>query len=113
MKSIKIGLLPLYVKLYDDVNVDRKPLENFYEEIATRFQEEYGFEVLKTPVCRLKEEFAAAVRSYEAQGADAIVTLHIAYSPSLESAEVLCGTELPIVVLDTTDSLRKETPSAL
>ena len=104
MKKIKIGFLPLYVKLYDDVDVDRKPLELFYEEIATRFQEEYGFEVLKTPVCRLKEEFAAAVRAYEEQSADVIVTLHIAYSPSLESAEVLCGTELPIVILDTTES---------
>jgi L-arabinose isomerase len=33
---------------------------------------------------------------------DAIVTLHLAYSPSLESVEVLVRTRLPIIVLDTT-----------
>ena len=36
---------------------------------------------------------------------DALVTLHMAYSPSLESIDVLAGTALPIVVLDTTETL--------
>ncbi len=30
------------------------------------------------------------------------MTLHLAYSPSLESSDVVAGTDLPIVVLDTT-----------
>lgn len=33
---------------------------------------------------------------------DAIVTLHLAYSPSLESSDILANTSLPIIVLDTT-----------
>jgi L-arabinose isomerase len=33
---------------------------------------------------------------------DLIVTLHLAYSPSLEAIYPLCGTEIPILMLDTT-----------
>jgi L-arabinose isomerase len=50
----------------------------------------------------LKNEFASAAKSFEDAGVDAVVTLHLAYSPSLESADALAGTELPIIVLDTT-----------
>ena len=115
MKKIKIGFLPLYIKLYDDVNVDRVPLEKFYQDTAVMFEEQ-GFEVLKTPVCRLKEEFNSAISNYEVQGADVIVTLHIAYSPSLESIDALSKTELPIIVFDSTESLDfppMKDPSAL
>ena len=33
---------------------------------------------------------------------DCIVTLHLAYSPSLESSDLLAATSIPIIVLDTT-----------
>lgn len=39
---------------------------------------------------------------FEKEDVDAIVTLHLAYSPSLESSEVLKRTKLPLIVLDTT-----------
>lgn len=98
----RIGLLPLYLKLYDDSMADRRPrIEAFYRQIAAEL-EQRGLEVLTAPICRLKPEFEAAVAGFEAGGAEAIVTLHLAYSPSLESAEVLSRTPLPIVVCDTT-----------
>ena len=104
MKKIKIGFLPFYVKLYDDVGVDRKPLEKFYEEIAQRIEEEFGLEVIRGAVCRLKGDFSKTISEFENKEADVIVTLHLAYSPSLESADALCATKLPVVVLDTTES---------
>jgi len=101
---MKIGLLPLYIKLYDDVTKDIRPrLEEFYEKVALEF-ESRGVEVVRSAFCRLKPEFEEAIRSFEAAGAAAIVTLHMAYSPSLESIEALCDTSLPIVVLDTTET---------
>lgn len=105
MKKIKIGFMPLYIKLYDDCGLQeiRDRLEPFYEKMAKAF-EENGFDVIRTPFCRVKDEFSAAVSKYEAEGADVIVTWHAAYSPSLESIDVLAATELPIVVLDTTDT---------
>ncbi|MDP4133390.1 MAG: hypothetical protein Q8882_05205 [Bacillota bacterium] len=102
---MKIGLLPLYIKLYDDVAYEsfRKRLEPFYEKIAEKLKGE-GFEVIKSSFCRLKDEFETAVKDFENCGAKCIVTLHMAYSPSLESASVLAKTYLPIVVLDTTET---------
>ena len=89
MKKIKIGFLPLYIKLYDDCNfVVRPRTEPFYEKLAVKF-EELGFEVMRSPFCNVKEEFKAAVGKFESSGADCIVTWHAAYSPSLESIEVL------------------------
>ena len=110
---MKIGLLPLYIKLYYDNSPKMRPrLEEFYEKIAKKF-EERGVEVVRTPFCRLEDEFRAAVGSYEQVDVDAIVTLHMAYSPSLMSIKALTETKLPIVVLDTTETLEftPETPS--
>jgi len=103
---MKIGLLPLYIALYDEICPQRRPrLENFYENIAKRF-EERNIQVVKTEdFCRLKPEFKKAVADFESADVDAIVTLHMAYSPSLESIDVLSKTELPIIVLDTTETL--------
>jgi L-arabinose isomerase len=101
---IKIGLLPLYIELYDEKVPEIRPrLERFYETAAQKL-EACGFEVLRVPFCRLKQEFQSAVASFEKEKAQCIVTLHMAYSPSLESAEVLAKTKLPVVVLDATDT---------
>ena len=102
MKSVKIGVLPLYIKLYDDfVPAYRAGMEKLYSDVLSAIRAE-GAEVLAADVCRIRPEFEAAVKSFEAAGVDAIVTINLAYSPSLESAEVLAGTKLPILVLDTT-----------
>ncbi len=102
---MKIGLLPLYIKLYDDNSPKLRPrLEAFYENIALKFEEK-GIEVVRSPFCRLENEFISAVKSFEDAKVDSIVTLHMAYSPSLMSVKALTETDLPIVVLDTTETL--------
>ncbi len=103
MRKMKIGLLPLFIKLYDDIARDnyRNNLEPFYATLVRKF-ESRGVEVVTSDFCRLKEEFAQTVKKFEDANVDCIVTIHTAYSPSLESVEALTGTSLPIVVLDTT-----------
>ncbi len=102
MAKAKIGLLPLYLKLYDDIGGTRSPrIDEFPRTIAAEL-EKRGLLVTAAPVCRIRGEFAAAVRRLEAEKVDALVTLHLAYSPSLESAGVLARTPLPLIVLDTT-----------
>lgn len=103
MKHMKIGLLPFYLELYDKISPPecRKPLEAFYASISSALRKR-GVDVVESKICRLKPEFAAAVRTFEKAEVDAIVTLHLTYSPSLESAEVLAQTHLPVIVLDTT-----------
>ena len=102
MTALKAGLLPLYIKLYDDIDPAwRKPLEGFVEKIGDRLRR-LGLELDVAPVCRVESEFRSAVRAMEKRQPDAMITLHLAYSPSLESAGVLAETPLDIVVLDTT-----------
>ena len=103
---VKIGLLPLYIELYDEKVPELRPrLEKFYEYAAQKLEIE-GFDVIRTPFCRIEPEFKEAVALFEQNGVQCIVTLHMAYSPSLESAAALAGTKLPIVVLDATDEWR-------
>ncbi len=102
---MKVGLLPLYVKMYDDFIGHLRPrLEAFYETIASEI-EARGVEVVRSPFCRLDAEFKETVANFEAADVDALITLHMAYSPSLESIEALKATKLPIIVLDTTETL--------
>ena len=102
MKDPTIGLLPLYLQLYDDTSPKMRPrIEEFYQTIAAELEKRH-ISVLTSPICRVREEFETAVTRFEHSGADAIITLHLAYSPSLESAEVLARTDLPIIVCDTT-----------
>lgn len=104
MNKLKIGLLPLYVKLYDDVSPEMRPrIEAFLETIKAEFLKR-DIELITASICRLENEFSAAISDFEKNDVDCIVTLHQAYSPSLESVKSLSGTKLPIVILDTTET---------
>ena len=87
-RSPKIGLLPLYLKLYDDVAAEYRagfdPLLATVEKGLTAC----GTTVVAAKVCRVAAEVKAAVALFEKQAVDCVVTLHLAYSPSLESAPI-------------------------
>ena len=101
MSRIKIGYLPLYIELYDLTSPEMRPkIEAFNQIISNRLKEDY--EVCEAPICRIKPEFEDAIKMFEKEKVEVIVTLHLDYSPSLESSEALASTDIPIVVLDTT-----------
>jgi len=98
----KIGLLPFYLKLYDQTVPEAFPrFEALINPIVDGFKAE-NLDVVLADVCRVAPQFEEAVRRFEAEPVDLIVTLHLAYSPSLESCKVLAKTPLPILMLDTT-----------
>jgi len=100
MKSVKIGFLPLYLKLYDDTcGFMRERIDSFCTTIIKKL-ESLGLEVVPAPICRVKSEFDNAMRLFD--DVCALVTLHLAYSPSLECIEALESFQKPIVVMDTT-----------
>ncbi|MEW5815590.1 MAG: hypothetical protein AB1798_09385, partial [Spirochaetota bacterium] len=115
-KQVKIGLLPLYLKLYDDKLPDIRPrIEEFYKTITGEF-EKRQVQVVTSSICRVAGEFKAAVKSFEEAKADAVVTLHLAYSPSLESARILAESRLPVIICDTTPAFSynsKQDPNEL
>ena len=102
MPPLKAGLLPLYIKLYDDINPAwREPQEALIKKIIARLGQ-LGVEIEAAPICCVESEFRTAIKTLEGKGLDALITIHLAYSPSLESASCLAKTKLPIVILDTT-----------
>lgn len=102
MNKLKIGLLPFYIKLYDDHWPElREKVDAFHQTIVNEFKKK-DIEVVTTQICRIQPEFEEAIWSFEKAEVDALVTLHLAYSPSLESVGALAETDLPIAILDTT-----------
>lgn len=98
----KIGLLPLYLQLYDDCMPERRPMfDGFMQEVVEAFVAR-NVAVCSASVCRKATEVAEALARFDQNGVDVIVTLHLAYSPSLESAPLLAACSLPVVLLDTT-----------
>lgn len=97
-----VGLLPFYLELYDRARPEcRAAFAPFLGEIAAAFRAR-GIAVETAPVCRVAGEFEQALAGFERAGVTAVVTLHLAYSPSLEALEAFCRTTLPVLVLDTT-----------
>ena len=103
MKKIKVGFLPFYIKLYDDSNPHyRDPMVD-YSNMMVHMLESQGLEVIKADeVCRIKPEFERAVEKFNREDVAAVITQHLAYSPSLESIDALLTLKAPIIVLDTT-----------
>ena len=98
----RIGLLPLYLKLYDDAMPERRDAFGpFVREIEGALAAR-GVDVARAEVCRVADEFADAVSFFDEKDVDCIVTLHLAYSPSLESIGALADAPVPVIMLDTT-----------
>ena len=105
-RNPRAGLLPLYLGLYDDAMPERrKEFEPFLNQVQYGLTDQ-GINVVKSDICRTAEEFAAAVALFEKRDVDCIVTLHLAYSPSLEAVEALVNTDIPLLLLDTTMDAR-------
>ena len=102
MKNPRIGLLPLYIALYDEaVPKLRNELQPFLDGVAAAFRARQA-DVAVAPICCVNAEFRQALAAFDANPVDLIVTLHLAYSPSLESAELLAQRQEPILMLDVT-----------
>lgn len=93
--------LPLYIKLYDDAGIDRSEMQSCMDTAVSMLKSE-DIEVIASDVCRIKSEFDAAAAAFNEADIDALVTLHFAYSPSLESIDALCSIDAPVIVCDTT-----------
>lgn len=98
----KVGLLPFYLKLYDDLLPESRHLfDGFVARICAGLSDR-GLEVVRGSICCMAVEFETAVDAFALQQVDAIITLHLAYSPSLESIDAFCRSRLPLILLDTT-----------
>ena len=66
MKKVKIGFLPLYVKLYDDGAPNmRLRIDAFAKEVIELIKKREDVEVITADVCRLEGEFKEAITLFE------------------------------------------------
>ena len=101
-RAPRVGVLPLYLRpLADAVAGMDGRLRSFTRTIG-RGLEDQGLAVALSEPCALLPEIMSAIRRFEDESLDAIVVLHLTYAPSLESADALIRTRLPIILLDTT-----------
>ena len=102
MKPLHIGLLPLYIKLYDDVDPALRETQMPFLADVTAALQAQGLTVTVADVCRVQAEFEQAAATFNALDVTAVVTLHLAYSPSLEAVNALAKLNAPIILMDTT-----------
>ncbi len=58
MNDEKVGLLPLYLKLYDDTVPSMRPrVEHFLSSIQHALEQE-GLSIVSAPICRSNRNFA-------------------------------------------------------
>lgn len=103
MKKIKVGYLPMYIKLYDDTDPHyRDPMVDYMHALMGMLETQ-GLEIVPADeVCRVKDEFDRAAKKFNEADVDAVITQHLAYSPSEESIDALMSLKAPIIVFDTT-----------
>ncbi len=99
---MKIGFLPLYLQLYRNVAPDYDSKAAEFANVIAGQLVKLGANVVQAPVCARKDEVAAALERIKGEGSEVLVTLHLAYSPSLESEELIAAAGLPVIMLDTT-----------
>jgi len=98
----RVGLLPLYLKLYDEVRPEARPeMEAFADRVAEKLQSA-GLDVLRGETACVRFEVERTLRQLMEREPDLLATLHLAYSPSLESVDALTHTQIPLLMLDTT-----------
>ena len=102
----RIGVLPLYLALYDEVAPRYRPrVEGFARRVASTLTAA-GLTVELARICCVRADVQRAVAYLTSRDVDLLATLHLAYSPSLEAVEVLSACRLPLVLLDTTPAPR-------
>ncbi|MEA3401587.1 MAG: hypothetical protein U9R79_10140 [Armatimonadota bacterium] len=102
IRATKVGLLPLYLALYDEVRPEARPeMEQFAERVASRLQE-IGLQVHSAPISRIRTEVEESVSALLDEEIECLATVHLAYSPSLEAIDALVRADVPLVLLDTT-----------
>lgn len=98
----RVGIVPLYLDLYDQVKPEFRPrMEAFARQVAQRLSAG-GLAVEVGAVCCVRAEAEKAVADVVSRGVDLLATLHLSYSPSLESVDALAASQLPLLLLDTT-----------
>ncbi|MGI5819087.1 MAG: L-arabinose isomerase family protein [Armatimonadota bacterium] len=103
IRDTRVGLLPLYLELYDEVRPEARPEMEAFAARVQETLEALGLDVVAAPVLTKRAQIEERVRAMLGDEAlDALATVHLAYSPSLEATGALVEADRPLLLLDTT-----------
>jgi L-arabinose isomerase len=96
----RLGLLAVILELYDKSNPELKPVQQqFARRLAERLED---FADVTFPGAKnTRGGVAEAMAAFDTAGVDLIVTVHLAYAPSLILLPSLVKTRLPLVLWNT------------
>ena len=104
--GLRVGFLPLYLELYDRWRPEmRTRFESFQNRVVRLLRsaaDSGAIEIVDVPVATTRRDIDSASERFGEGRVDLVVTLHLAYSPSLLAADLLANLEVPVLVLDTT-----------
>jgi L-arabinose isomerase len=107
IRDTRVGLLPLYLELYDEVRPEARPEMEAFAARVQETLEALGLDVVAAPVLTKRAQIEERVRAMLGDEAlDALATVHLAYSPSLEATGALVEADRPLLLLDTTPAPR-------
>ncbi|MFO8080029.1 MAG: hypothetical protein R6V07_06950 [Armatimonadota bacterium] len=103
IRDTKIGLLPLYLELYDTVRPDARPDMQAFADRVAGMLDAVGLDVRSAPVLTTRHDIEREIdEMLRDRDLDGLATVHLAYSPSLEATEALVRADRPLLLLDTT-----------
>ena len=98
---LKAGFLPLYLDLYDQIDPQMRSMFGiFIQRIKTLLRDEV--ELIESDIATDERRIRAFFQ--ELSDADLVITIHLAYSPSLLVAKAMSDFGRPILILDTSIS---------
>jgi len=101
MKKTKIGFLPLYLKLYDDVDPSlRNAFSGFVRTMEDTLKSRAS--VVNPGIVATKTGARTMEDLFRKENVSAVFTLHLAYSQSYLVSEALARLNLPVFMLDAT-----------
>lgn len=103
MKNDKLSVVvaPLYLAFYDEVDADlRNRIYPMVDSVVAKLSE--NAEVTVAPIITNNENVEDLKKLAKEDSVDAVITLHMSYSPSLLICDALKEINKPLLVLDTT-----------
>ncbi|TFG59058.1 MAG: hypothetical protein E4H36_14475, partial [Spirochaetales bacterium] len=101
-RTIKAGILPLYLKLYEEITPGGYRQFDGFIGSTKELLVKAGLTLIDPGVVFEKSHVAKAEELFLRENISFIVTLHLCYSPSLLIADFLKKLHLPVIILDTT-----------
>ncbi|MFP4384236.1 MAG: hypothetical protein ACLFSE_09330 [Spirochaetia bacterium] len=102
MRNNTIGLLPLYLDLYDKITPGGHEEYRGYIDSIASLLSSFGVDVVSPGVVFTPEHLSKAEKIFREKNVIALAVLHLCYSPSLLVADFIEESRLPALIIDST-----------